>query len=83
MTDVEKADAVLRSGNPFDMLRLALNANKKTPHEIVEETVGSVMYLYYLFIECLHARPVDIDDMVDGLLFLDARQRIRENGNNN
>jgi len=71
---------VLKSGNPFEALRLAMTVNKKTPSQIVEDTVGSVMYVYYLYVENLHTRPIDIDDMVDGILYLSARQQIRDNG---
>ena len=29
--------------------------------------------MYYAYIEKLHVRPVDMNDMIDGLLYLDAR----------
>lgn len=69
---------MLKSGNIFDALTLAMRAKKKTPFEIIEEIVGSVMYLYYLFVDGLHTRPIDIDDMTDGLLYLQARNRLRD-----
>jgi len=79
LTLQERADAVLKSGNALEALSLALQADKKPSYEIVQETVGTVMYLYYLYVDGLHTRPIDIDDMIDGLLYLSARQRIRDN----
>lgn len=29
--------------------------------------------MYYSFVENLHVRPVDINDLIDGMLYLDAR----------
>lgn len=75
----QQADNALKAKNPFDALRLAMTANKKTPYEIVSDTVGSVLYLYYLYIDGFQGvRPLDMDDLIDGLLYLDVRQRIRD-----
>lgn len=29
--------------------------------------------MYYSYVENLQVRPVDIDDLIDGMLYLDAR----------
>lgn len=44
-----------------------------TTEDFIKKTCGGLLFMYYAYIEKLHVRPVDIDDMVDGLLYLDAR----------
>ncbi|MBO5921210.1 MAG: hypothetical protein J6Q48_02340 [Bacteroidaceae bacterium] len=44
-----------------------------TTEDFIKKTCGGLLFMYYAYIEKLHVRPVDIDDFVDGLLYLDAR----------
>lgn len=34
--------------------------------------------MYYTYLDNLHNRPADVDDLVDGLLYLDAKNYIQK-----
>jgi hypothetical protein len=55
------------------ILKTLTRAMKTTPTDYIQKTVGSMMYLYYSFVDNLHSRPRDFDDFIDGLLYLEAK----------
>jgi hypothetical protein len=46
--------------------------------DIIVATVGHYEYTYYLYVEEFKTRPLSLDEMVDGLLFIKARNKIKE-----
>lgn len=54
------------------IIRLMSATSALTPTDFIKKTVGSFLFMYYMYVEKMHVRPVDLDDWVDGLLYLDA-----------
>lgn len=63
-------------GDISTMLQLIVSTSKKTTADFIKETCGSLLFLYYTYVDKMHVRPVDMDDLVDGLLYLDAKNYI-------
>jgi hypothetical protein len=53
------------------MLEIAFGVMVKTDGEIIQEVLGSFKYIYFQFIEALHREPRDIDDLIDGIIYLE------------
>lgn len=66
------------TGDISTMLRLIAQSSTLTPADFIKKTVGNILFLYYSYLKQFHARPVDLIDMVDGLLFMDASNYIQE-----
>ena len=66
------------SGDISTVMRLVVSTSQKTTADFIKETCGSLLFLYYTYIDRLHSRPVDIDDLIDGILYLDAKHYIKQ-----
>lgn len=64
------------SGDIGTLLRLIAGTSALPPADFIKKTVGGILFMYYLFIDKYHVRPVDLDDLVDGSLYLDAKDYI-------
>lgn len=64
------------TGDISTIISLISNASKRTAADFVKETCGSLLFMYYMYMDKLHGVPVDVDDMIDGLLYLDAKNYI-------
>lgn len=62
-----------QSGDIATVIRLMTQTSALTPTDFIKKTVGSVLFLYYMYVDKLHVRPVSLDDWIDGLLYLDAK----------
>ena len=49
--------------------------------DYVKKTLGSLRFMYYMYVDKLRMRPKDLIDMVDGLLYLDAKAYILKQDN--
>ena len=58
------------------IVRIITQTSKMTTEDFIKKTCGGLLFLYYMYVEKLHVRPLDMDDMIDGLLFLDAKNYI-------
>lgn len=47
-----------------------------TTADFIQKTCGSLLFVYYTYVNKYHVRPVDMDDLIDGLLYLDAKSYI-------
>lgn len=65
--------AAQTTGDVATILRLISQTSELTPQDFIKKTLGNLMYIYYLYLSEFHVRPKDLEDMVDGLLFIDAR----------
>lgn len=70
------------AGDVAAILKLVTSASRKTTADFVKETCGSLLFLYYTYIDKLHVCPVDLDDLVDGLLYIDAKNYIIKTARN-
>ena len=74
------------TGDIGTLLRLIAGTSALPPADFIKKTVGGILFMYYLFIDKYHVRPVDLDDLIDGSLYLDAKDyilkqtRLKENG---
>lgn len=62
-----------------DMATIISIVNKSaslTPADYIKKTVGNILFVYYTYIDKNHCHPLDLDDLIDGLLFLDAKSYI-------
>jgi len=71
--DIATAQA---AGDIATVLRIITKASRMTSGDFIKKTCGGLLFLYYAYIDKLHTRPVDVEDMIDGLLYLDARTYI-------
>ena len=65
--------AATAAGDISTILRIIANTSSLTNDDYIKKTCGSLLFLYYTYIDRFHQRPVDIIDMIDGTLFLDAK----------
>lgn len=50
----------------------------RSPGEFIRDSLGSLMFMVYLFEDTYKHEACDMDDLVDGLLYLDAKNYTRE-----
>lgn len=48
------------------------------PSDFIKQTVGTILYVYYTYVKYFTLRPRDLDDLVDGLLYIDTQQFLRD-----
>lgn len=65
-------------GDISTLLSLVASTSSMTAADFIKKTCGGLLFMYYTFVDQLHARPVDLIDMVDGLLYLDAKGYINK-----
>lgn len=73
----ELVDASAR-GDISTIIRIITSTSGLTAADYIEKTCGGLLFLYYTYVDKLHQRPVDMMDMIDGLLYLDAKGYINK-----
>lgn len=68
--EIAAAQAV---GDISTIIRIITRTSKLTTEDFIKKTCGGLLFLYYTYVEKIHVRPMDLIDMVDGILFLDAK----------
>lgn len=66
--------AASEAGDIGTMLRIICSSSALKPADYIKKTVGELRFMYYLYIDKFHVKPIDITDMVDGLLYIDAKR---------
>ena len=56
------------------MLKLMSQTASLTPADFIKKTVGTILFVYYTYLKYFTLRPQDLEDLVDGLLFIEAKQ---------
>ena len=64
-------------GDLSTLLSLIVNASALPIEDFIDKTLGSMKYLYYIYLNKFHIVPIDMDDLVDGLMYIDIEQRIQ------
>lgn len=49
-----------------------------TVTDFIQKTCGSLLFIYYTYVDRFHVVPANIDDMIDGILYIDAQQYIQK-----
>ena len=70
--------AASASGDISTILRIISSTSGLTAADYIKKTCGGLLFLYYTYVDKLHQRPVDMIDMIDGLLYLDAKGYINK-----
>ena len=65
--------AAQATGDISTIIRIITRTSKLTTEDFIKKTCGGLLFLYYTYVEKLHVRPRDVEDMIDGILFLDAK----------
>lgn len=65
--------AAQASGDISTIISIIASTSSLTVGDYIKKTCGGILFLYYTYIDRLHSRPVDMNDLVDGLLYLDAK----------
>lgn len=58
------------------ILKIISGSSALPPADFIKKTVGGILFMYYMFIDKYHVRPLDTDDLIDGFLYLDAKEYI-------
>lgn len=70
--------AAAETGNISAIMRLISLSSTLKPADFIKKSVGSLLFIYYTYIDKFHVRPRDMEDLVDGLLYMDAYGYIEE-----
>lgn len=46
--------------------------SEQKPSDFIKKTIGNILFVYYTYLQKYNCRPRDLEDLVDGLLYLDA-----------
>lgn len=65
-----------QSGDVAKLIRIIAQSGSLTVADYISKTVGNLFFLYYTYVDKFHTHPVTIDDLIDGLLYLDAKAYI-------
>lgn len=66
------------------MLELMLGAKKKvnTDSELIRAVLG-MKYMYFEFLEAFHREPREIDDLIDGIIYLELNSYFNRRASQN
>lgn len=62
------------SGDIHTIVKVIANTSTLSPTDFIQKTVGSLLYVYYMYVDRFHTVPTDLDDMIDGILYIEAHQ---------
>ena len=66
------------AGDISTVISLITQASVRSPGEFIRDSLGSLMFMVYLFEDTFKHEARDMEDLVDGLLYLDAKNYTRE-----
>lgn len=70
--------AAQATGDVGTLLHLMAKTSELTPSDFIKKTIGNILFVYYVYLENFHIKPKDLEDIVDGLLYLDAHSFIQK-----
>lgn len=65
--------AASATGDISKIMSIISSTSKLKPADYIKKTVGQLRFLYYLYLERFKSKPLDILDLIDGLLYIKAR----------
>lgn len=66
------------TGDIATLIRLMAQTASITPADYIKKTLGTIMFLYYQYTKFFRLRPMDLEDMVDGLLYISTSNFIEK-----
>lgn len=70
--------AASEAGDIATIMRLVASTSALKPADFIKKTVGSLLFIYYSYIDKFHVKPRDVDDLVDGMLYIESRNYIEK-----
>ena len=70
------------AGDISQLLSIITETASLTVNDFISKTIGPLKMLYYLYIDKFHMCPTDLDELVDGLLYLDVKEYILKKNRN-
>ena len=64
------------AGDISQLLSIITDTASMSVNDFIKKTIGPLKMLYYLYIDKLHMCPTDLEELVDGLLYLDVQEYI-------
>lgn len=74
----KEAKLAAARGDISTLLNLMVSTSSMTATDFIKKTCGSLLFMYYSYVENLHTKPMDIEDMIDGILYLEARNYMQQ-----
>ena len=68
------------AGDISQLLSIIADTASLTVNDFINKTIGPLKMLYYLYIDKFHMCPTDLEELVDGLLYLDVKEYIIKKG---
>ena len=66
------------TGDISSLIRIIANTSGITVEDFIQKTCGSLLFIYYTYLDTLHCVPKDINDLIDGILYLDVKSFIHK-----
>ena len=54
-------------------MSLLCQSTERSINDLVDVSVGPMVMSYFVFVDSLHVKPKDLEELVDGLLYLDLK----------
>ena len=58
------------AGDLQGLIKMLMRTTKLSYSDYVQATVGPMLHLYYQYCDKFHTRPVDLIDLMDGILYM-------------
>ena len=65
--------AASAAGDIRSLVSLICQTAERKIEDLIDVTTGPLVFAYYVYMETFHERPQNLDDFVDGLMFLDIK----------
>lgn len=69
----EEISTAIAAVDISSLLNTIVQASSLTVEDFVQKTCGALRFMYYTYLDKFHQCPLDVDDMIDGMLYLDAK----------
>ena len=60
------------------IVKIIARTSSLTASDYVQKTVGNVMFTYFTYVDTYHIYPRTLEDLVDGILYIEAKQYIQK-----
>jgi hypothetical protein len=51
---------------------------RQSPADFINKLCGNVAFTFYTYVDTFKQKPVDMDDLVDGLLYIEGKNYLKE-----
>ena len=69
----EEISIAIEAVDISSLLNTICSASSLTSEDFIKKTCGALLFMYYTYLDKFHQCPMDVDDLIDGMLYLDAK----------